>query len=500
MIFDFSRWVLVLILLSSLVPAAVIFFLGEQQRALRTAINLGGAAIKVVLVGIVSWGVYHERVYETRMTLLPGLDFVLHVDALSILFASLSALLWFLTTLYAVGYLEGSPNRSRFFGFFSLCITATIGVAIAGNLITFLIFYELLTLSTYPLVVHRGTERSLRAGRLYLAYTVTGGLVVTLAVAWLQALAGPVEFTVGGALSGVAPSHHGALIVIFVLLIAGFGVKASLVPLHGWLPHAMVAPAPVSALLHAVAVVKAGAFGIVRVVYDVYGVNLASQLGVMTPLAVAAAVTIVYGSVRALFQDELKRRLAYSTVSQLSYIALGVAIFGPIASIGGTVHLMHQGLMKITLFFCAGSFAETLGIHHVSEMHGVGRRMPLTMAAFTVGAMGMIGIPPLAGFITKWYLSIGAIEAGHGWVIAVMAASSLLNAAYFLPVLYVGWFKTQRAPWPEEHKVGTGETHWMLLMPLLVTAALVFIIGVLANAPFTPLGWTRLLVEREYAP
>lgn len=281
-------------------------------------------------------------------------------------------------------------------------------------------------------------------------------------------------------------------------MIAGLGVKAALVPLHGWLPQAMVAPAPVSALLHAVAVVKAGAFGIVRVVYDVYGVKLAAQLGVMSWLAATAAGTILYGSLRALTQDDLKKRLAFSTVSQVAYIVLGVAILGPVASIGGVVHLVHQGLMKITLFFCAGSFSETLGIHRVSEMDGVGRRMPWTMAAFTIGALGMIGMPPLAGFITKWYLGVGAWEADAGWVIAVLVASSLLNAAYFLPVLHAGWFRTQAGPWPEDHPVARGEAHWMLLGPSLVTAALVLVTGVLANAPFSPLAWVRMLVAREY--
>jgi len=493
-----DSWILVLIMLSSALPAAIIFRLRDDRAALRTTINLGGAVLKLVLVLAVVWGVYNERVYALRIPMLPGIDLLLHVDALSMLFAVLSALLWLLTTIYAIGYLRQSPHRSRFFGFFSLCVTATIGIALAGNLITFLIFYELLTLSTYPLVVHRGTRKSLRAGRTYLAYTIGGGIVLTLAIAWLQSLAGPVNFVVAGSLAHVAPEHAGELTIIFCLLIAGLGVKASLVPLHGWLPQAMVAPAPVSALLHAVAVVKAGAFGIVRVVYDVYGVRLSAQLGVMQWLLVAATITILYGSLRALVQDDLKRRLAYSTISQVSYIVMGVAIFGPAASIGGTVHLVHQGLMKITLFFCAGSFAETLGVHRVSEMNGIGRRMPWTMWAFTIGALGMIGVPPLAGFITKWYLGTGAWEAGVPWVIAVLAASSMLNAAYFLPILYRGWFCTQNSVWPHEHASEHGEAHWMMLWPSLITAALVFGVGLLANVPFTPLEWVRLIVEREY--
>jgi multicomponent Na+:H+ antiporter subunit D len=408
--------------------------------------------------------------------------------------------LWFLTTVYAVGYLEDSPHRCRFFGFFSLCVSATTGLALSSNLVTFLIFYELLTISTYPLVVHRGTAKTMRAGAVYLAYTLGGGAVLLLAVAWLQTIVGPVNFTERGALAGVVASHRGELQIIFLLFIVGLGVKAALVPLHGWLPKAMVAPAPVSALLHAVAVVKAGAFGVVRVVYDVYGVQTAEELGVLHPLACAAAFTIVYGSVRALFQDELKKRLAYSTISQVSYIILGVAIFGPLATVGGLVHLVHQGIMKITLFFGAGNYAETLGIHHVSEMNGVGRRMPWTTAAFSIGALGMIGIPPLAGYVSKWYLQQGAAEAGEEWVALVLGASSLLNAAYFLPILYRAYFRPPPEKWPAEHTFGKRETHWMLLLPMLVTAALVLYAGVFAESPFSPLAWAKLIMRREYGP
>jgi multicomponent Na+:H+ antiporter subunit D len=260
----------------------------------------------------------------------------------------------------------------------------------------------------------------------------------------------------------------------------------------------MVAPAPVSALLHAVAVVKAGAFGIVRVVYDLYGVNLAHELGLIDPLLIAAAITIIVGSLFALNQDDLKKRLAYSTVSQVSYIILGAATFGLFGAIGGLLHLVHQGVMKITLFFCAGNFAETLGIHKVSEMDGVGRRMPLTMAAFTVAALGMIGVPPTAGFISKWFLGAGSLQAENGWALGVLLTSSLLNAAYFLPILYRGWFKPQQGAWPEEHLYGRMETHWMLLFPPAITGAFVLLLGVLANMPFGLLRWVEFLILLEY--
>lgn len=495
---NWDAWLPLSVVLSSLVPGVLIALLREDSHRLRTVFNLTGAGVKLLLVGFMLWGVSHGHLYETRIPFVPSIDFVLHADALPLLFVTLSTVLWLLTTIYAIGYLEDSSNRSRFFVFFSLCVSATVGLALAGNLLTFVLFYEMLTLATYPLVVHRGTEAALQAGRTYLTYTLSGGAVLLLAVVWLYTLGGPLEFIEGGALSRVEPLPRSALIVIFLLFTAGLGVKAALVPLHGWLPIAMVAPAPVSALLHAVAVVKAGAFGMVRVVYDVFGITLSTDLGLMRLLAVLASITILYGSLRALAQDELKRRLAFSTVSQVSYIALGIALGSPLATIGGIVHLVHQGLMKITLFFCAGNLAETLGVHHVSDMHGVARRMPWTMAAFTVGAFGMIGVPPLAGFISKWYLGIGAIEAEQPWVIAVLVGSSLLNAAYFLPIIYVAWFQQPPETWPEEHASGRFETGLALLVPPLVTAALALVVGLLAGMPYSPLAWVKLITFREY--
>src|SRR5690606_20256831 len=359
-----------LVVLSSLVPGVIIAFLREEQVRTRTALNIAGAVLKILLVALMLWGVAEGRRYAWRLAIMPGFELTLVGDALALLFVTLSAILWLVTTLYAIGYLEASPNRSRFFAFFSLCVTATVGIALAGDLFTFVLFYEALTWTTYPLIVHRGTPATIAAGRTYLQYTVTGGTLLLVGTVWLWAVAGTLTFRDGGFLAGLPAETHGELTAIFAVLVLGLGVKAALVPLHGWLPAAMVAPAPVSALLHAVAVVKAGAFGIVRVLYSVYGIELATALGGAQALAIAAGITILYGSFRALTQDDLKRRLAYSTVSQISYITLGVATLGPVASLGGLVHLVHQGLMKITLFFCAGNLAETIEVRRVSEMDG----------------------------------------------------------------------------------------------------------------------------------
>lgn len=491
------------IVLISLIAGLVIFFLAEHQVRLRSSLNLGAAVLKVMLVFAVLWGVYQGERYRLGFELAPGFEFVLRVDALALLFVTLSAVLWLLTTIYAIAYLEGSPHRSRFFGFFSICVSATSGIALAGNLLTLFVFYELLTLAAYPLVVHRGTPEALRAGVSYLRYTLAGGVVLLAAIVWLYSLTGPIAFVEeGGALDHLGPEHDGTLIVIFALFVIGFGVKAALVPLHGWLPQAMVAPAPVSALLHAVAVVKAGAFGLVRVIYDVYGSARVHDLGVGFPLALLAAVTIIYGSLQALRQDDLKRRLAYSTVSQLSYIILGISLFGPIATMGGLVHLVHQGIMKITLFFCAGNLAETYGIHKVSEMRGIGRRMPWTMAAFTLAAFGMIALPPLAGFVSKWYLGVGAVLAGQFWVVVVLLVSSLLNAAYFLPIVYRAWFLRPESPGPapERHSRRGWETDAGLLLPPLVTAALTLLVGLFAGTEFSPLHWVEFIAQQEYPP
>lgn len=487
-----------LVIASSMIPSILLFFLRDTRARLRIGLYLGAEVIKLILVIIMLLGIYAGEAYELRVAIAPGIDVLLRANALAMLFLALSAGLWLVTTIYAIGYMRNLPHHSRFYGFFGLSVTSTAGLALAGNLFTFYFFYETLTLATYPLVVHRQTREALAAGRTYLRYAVTGGAVLLLGIVWLQALVGPVEFTEGGALAGLQAEYGAAtLIAIFALLIAGLGVKTALVPLHGWLPVAMVAPAPVSALVHAVAVVKAGAFGVVRVVYEIFGIALAQELRVLLPLSIIAATTIIYGSLRALAQDDLKRRLAYSTVSQLSYITLGVAIVGSTATIGGIVHLVHQGIMKITLFFCAGILADTLGITRVSQMNGVAQRMPATMVAFSIAVAGMIGLPPFAGFISKWYLGLGAVESGQTWVMAVLIASTLLNMAYFLPIVYAAWFRAPDGPFTNKMKPGRFETSWLLLVPTLTTALLTLIFGLFASASFSPLQWSELIAARE---
>ena len=500
-------WLPVILIGLSSVAAVAIFLLPESAGRSRSAINLVAATAKAaIIIGLVPLILEDDIAPEFRAPFLPGIDLVLSIDSLSLLFAALSAVLWLLTTVYAIGYLKGTPNLGRFFGFFSLCVTATVGIAFAGNLVTFLLFYEMLSLVTYPLVAHFGTPAALKAARLYLFYALGGGLLLLVGIVWLTALVGPIEFQAGGIpeVAALAVREPVVATLIFALLAAGLGVKSAIFPLHSWLPRAMVAPAPVSALLHAVAVVKAGVFGLTRLVDDVYGVPVADSLGVLTPLLVLAAVTIVYGSVRALAQVDIKKRLAYSTVSQVSYIVLGLSMVSVIATTGGIVHLVHQGLAKITLFFCAGLVAEVLGITKVHELAGLGRRMPLTALAFTVAALGMIGLPPTAGFITKWYLGQGAIDSGSTWVLGILAVSALLNAAYFLPLVLSMWFRpAATAPADGGHdrqarRVGVLEAPPSLLWPAVVTASLSVLAGLTATLSYSPLSLATDIATRIF--
>jgi len=486
------------VVLISLLAAILIFAAGEARQRFRIVVNLLAAVIKFGLVVWIGLAVMAGNELEFRFDILPRLELVLRADALSVLFTSLSALLWLVTTVYAVAYLERDRNRARFFGFFSLCVTSTMGIAMAGNLFTFFLFYELLTLATWPLVVHSGSREALASGRLYLRYTLSGGVLLLAALVWIHGLAGDLNFTPGGFLAVHAQDHGVQLRLIFVLLVAGLGVKAALFPLHRWLPAAMVAPAPVSALLHAVAVVKAGAFGLIRVIEDIYGHALVVELGLQLPLLLLAGYTIVHGSVIALRQTNLKLRLAWSTVSQVSYILLGVTLGGQLATIGGMVHLVHQGLMKITLFFCAGIFALLLGAKSLDQLDGMARRLPLVSVCFTVAALGMIGIPPIAGFISKWYLASGAIAVGQPWVVAVLIASTLLNAAYFLPVIQRIWMRSPPADAMPMYDHGR-LVHASLVGAAVVTAGLSLVIGLLAAQPYSPLAWV-ISVATEYLP
>ena len=392
-------------------------------------------------------GVLAGDTYVTDFgTFVPGVEFALRADALGVLFALLASTLWIITSLYSIGYMRGldESDQSRYFAAFAASVSSAVGVAFAHNLVVLYVFYELLTVATYPLVAHDETDEARAAGRKYLAYTFGGGVAVlagTLLVVWLT---GTAEFTAGG-IAALATADPALARAGFALLVAGFGVKAALMPMHSWLPDAMVAPTPVSGLLHAVAVVKSGVFGIARVVLDVFGPETIRDLGMGLPLAAVAAFTLLAASVIALRQDNLKRRLAFSTVSQLSYIVLGLAILHPMSLVGGLLHIPAHAFMKLTLFFCAGAIHVETHTDDISEMAGIGKRMPGTMAAFGVASLGMAGIPLLAGFVSKWYLLIGSVSAEQAVFAVALLVSGVLNIAYFWPIVYQAFFESEDA-------------------------------------------------------
>lgn len=475
------------------IAAVVVFALGESRAKTRTVVGLVAGAVAVACSVLV--GVYAAAGAEVTIGMpLLGFSVGLSIDRLGALFAVVATGLWLVTTVYATGYLSHGSDKARFFGFFAVCVGSAAGIALSANLLTLFVFYEALTLATYPLVVHSGSAAALKGGRTYLLYALTGGTVLALGVVWLYALGGGGDFSAGVLPAGVVMAYPAQLTVVFALLIAGFGVKAALFPVHGWLPAAMVAPAPVSALLHAVAVVKAGVFGIARVVLAVYGLETGRSLGVLMPLAVLASFTIVFASVRALAQDDIKKRLAYSTIGQLSYIVLGLAIGTPVAAAAAVAHLAHHAVLKITMFFTAGVLAEELKVYRVSQMDGVGRRMPYTMLAFSVAALGITGVPPIAGFVTKWGLGTGALTGGDLWPVFVLGLSTLLNAAYFMPMLGRAWFAKPRPEWASRDTGADSnprrfEGDRRMVVPLVVTAAVGLALGPLAGASWAPASW-----------
>ncbi|MFC7133794.1 MULTISPECIES: cation:proton antiporter [Salinibaculum] len=425
---------------------AIPLILGSHGRPnLREAWTMLAALTKVAIVGSMVPGVLSGTVYVTDLgTIVADVGFVLRVDALGLLFGLLASALWVVTSLYSIGYMRGlsEHNQTRYFASFAASLATAIGVAFASNLVTLFIFYELLTVATYPLVAHDETDEARAAGRKYLAYTFIGGVAVLTGTLLVYFLTGTTAFSAGG-IADLATADPALARLAFGLLAGGFGVKAALMPVHSWLPDAMVAPTPVSGLLHAVAVVKSGVFGIARVTLDVFGPETVQDLGVGLPLAAVAAFTLLTASVIALRQDNLKRRLAYSTISQLSYIVLGLGVLSGDAIVGGLLHIPAHAFMKLTLFFCAGAIHVETHTDDISDMAGIGKRMPLTMTAFAIAAAGMAGIPLVAGFVSKWYLLIGSVDAGQAVFAIALLVSGMLNIAYFWPIVYQAFFESE---------------------------------------------------------
>ncbi len=473
--------------LISLIAAVLIMFHGKRPN-LREAWTIMAAFGKAIIVFSMIPAVLAGKIPAIEpIHIAKGITLHLQADPTGMVFAVLASVLWILTSFYSIGYVRKleEKHQTGYFASFAVCLSATMGIAFAGNLLTFFIFYEILTIATYPLVVHKRNKEAIDGGRKYLAYTLIAGQLLLIGIVWSYVLAGTGDFQPGGFLAGAAASDT-VLKVIFFLMIVGTAVKAGVMPLHGWLPTAMVAPTPVSALLHAVAVVKAGAFGVVRIVGFVFGPELLGELGVAAILAGVAGFTIVCSSVIAMNQDNLKRRLAFSTIGQLSYVVLGAALLTPLSMIGAIFQIVAHAFMKITLFMVAGAIHATAHLDNVSQLDGIGRKMPFTMGAFTVGALGITGMPLIAGFIGKWNLALGALEAGKPIYVAILIISAMLSSAYLLPIVYKAFFKKPSlVSHHDSHGEGHhdhGEANKAMLIPLVMTAIISIVLGVYPNA------------------
>jgi multicomponent Na+:H+ antiporter subunit D len=424
-----------------------------------------------------------EIVY-TVAEVIPGVAIKFRVDALGMIFALVASSLWIITSAYSIGYMRGLDEHSqtRYFCFFAFALSATIGVAFSGNLLTLYLFYEMLSFATYPLVTHHQDHEARSSGRKYLLYIVGTSIGLLLPAMLISySLTGTLEFGKQGFLAGAGASK-GLIGLLLFMFIFGFA-KAGIMPFHSWLPAAMVAPTPVSALLHAVAVVKVGVFSIVRVLTGVFGTDLLSSLNLGVPIVYVASVTILVGSFIALSQDNLKRLLAFSTIAQLSYIVLGVGLLSPKGMTGGMMHIAMHAFGKITLFFCAGAIFVATGKKNISEMVGIGRRMPVTLTAFFIAALSIIGMPPCGGFLSKWYLVLGSLQADQMPILFVLLASSLLNAAYFMPFVYKAFFCTPKEAMFENT---VKEAPVFCVVPLVITA-LISMIMLFYPEPFLEL-------------
>jgi len=447
---------------------------------LRESITIATSLLTFVVVATLVEAVMEgARPALVILTVLPGVPLAFEVEPLGMLYALVAAGLWIPTGLYTIGYCRAhhEQNQTRFFACFALSIFAALGIAFSGNMFTLFLFYEVLTFSTYPLVTHYGDGEARRAGRIYLGLLLgTSGAFLLFAIFWTWHLTGTLNFTPGGILTG----RVDGTVAMVLLGLYAFGTgKAALMPFHSWLPAAMVAPTPVSALLHAVAIVKAGVFTVLKVIIYIFGPSFLLDTGASEWLMYTAVVTLITSSLIALKKDNLKARLAYSTIGQLAYVVLGGALATTSGILGAGMHIAMHAMGKITLFFCAGAIFVAHHKKDISTMNGIGRAMPFTMTAFFVGSFCIIGLPPMGGLWSKWFLGLGAIEAGKEFFVAVLMFSSISSVAYLLPVVIRAFFfkpDPDEADHDHNHDVEKGfwpnlqEAPVLCVAPLCLTA------------------------------
>ena len=455
--------------------AAVLIAFSRRWPNLRETWSVIASVLKFGIILSMLPAVLDGNQYQwTLCQITDTVGLTLRTDPAGMIFAVLASMLWVPMNFYSIGYMRcnNESEQTGYFAAFAICMSAVMGIAMAENLLTFFIFYELLTLASYPLVLHKRNQEALMASRKYLIYTLISGQLFLAGVIAVYCISGTMDFTPGGFLTtDMAPRW--VLQAIFVLMILAGSVKAAVMPLHGWLPAAMIAPTPVSALLHAVAVVKTGVFAVLRII----GPKLLAEIGVVDVLAWAAAASIIISSLIALRQDHLKRRLAFSTIGQLSYIVLGAALISPLSIKGAYLHLVAHAVMKITLFMCAGLIIARTHRNNISELYGIGKKLPVTMACFTIASLGIAGTPFLVGFVSKWNLALGALQAGKPLYILVWVASALLAAGYLMPVVQMAYFRKD----PQEEFREYGDISYSMLIPICVTTIIAVVLGIVPD-------------------
>ncbi|PTX90681.1 monovalent cation/H+ antiporter subunit D family protein [Opitutus sp. ER46] len=464
-------------ILAPLAGAGLVMATGKRPNVREACSFLAAVTTFGIIASLLPAVLHGETLRFTVFELLPGLSVSLRADALSMIFAVAASFLWILTVFYAAGYMRSLEEhaQTRFNTCFALALFGAIGCAFSDNLLTLYLFYEIVSICTYPLVAHHQDEEGYAGARKYITYlTTTAKGLILPAMALIYVLSGTLDFA-SNIHTGIIPVsvHNGVITGLYICCLLGFA-KNGIMPLHSWLPSAMVAPTPVSALLHAVAVVKVGVFSTVRVMLYVFGVDTMDRLNLGLPTAYFVSITILVGSIVALSKNNLKARLAYSTVSQLSYIILGVALLTPTAIAGGLFHIAAHAFAKITLFFCAGAIYVAAHKKNISELNGLGRAMPFTFGAFGLAALSMIGAPPVGGFISKLYMLVGALDAKSIGIVVVLISSTVLNAAYFAPIVYQGFFGKPSA---EDAHHPHHEAPLAMVIPLCLTALISVLIG-----------------------
>jgi len=454
---------------------------GDKEN-LREAISSISSILLLLVVGSMVPAVWHGKTLVFHMfTILPGVTVTLRADAMSMIFALVASSLWTIAVFYSMGYMRGLKEhaQTRFNACFALAIFGAIGVAFSANLFTMYLFYEIVSVCTYPLVAHHQDDEGYNGGRKYLVYlTATAKMFLLPAMILIYVLTGTLDFAPNITTGIFPPGVNSTLVtMLYIFCIFGFA-KNGIMPFHHWLPGAMVAPTPVSALLHAVAVVKVGVFCTTRTMLYVFGTDTMHALNLGIPTAYFVGFTVIVASIIALSKDNLKARLAYSTVSQLSYIIMGVALLTEPGIQGGLIHIVNHAFSKITLFFCAGAIYVATHKKLISEMEGLGKTMPFTFGAFAIASLSMIGAPPVAGFITKWNLLVGSVQAHQMGILLILIASTMLNAAYFAPITYKAFFGKRPA---HEPFTGIKEAPLAMLIPIIIACVISVIIGIFPN-------------------